>query len=66
MRASFGLGPEYLEKVYEAFFFLQYQGGWSFIEAYNLPVGLRNWFVERLAKQLKKENDAVVAVNKKK
>lgn len=66
MRTSFGLGPEYLEKVYEAFFFLQYQGGWSFIEAYNLPVGLRNWFVERLAKQLKKENDAVEAINKKK
>jgi hypothetical protein len=66
MRTSFGLGPEYLEKVYEAFFFLQYQGGWSFIEAYNLPVGLRNWFVKRLAKQLKKENDAVEAINKKK
>ena len=66
MRTSFGLGPEYLEKVYEAFFFQQYQGGWSFIEAYNLPVGLRNWFVKRLAKQLKKENDAVEAINKKK
>lgn len=65
MRTSFGLGPEYLEKVYEAFFFLQYQGGWSFIEAYNLPVGLRNWFVKRLAKQLKKENDAVTSAKKK-
>jgi hypothetical protein len=36
--------------VYEQFFFLKMHGGWSFIEAYNLPVRLRNWFVERLSK----------------
>lgn len=65
MRTSFGLGPEYMEKVYEAFFFLKYHGGWSFIEAYNLPVGLRNWFVERLSKQLKKESEAVEKATKK-
>jgi len=28
------------------------------MEAYNLPVGLRKWFAERLAEQLKKESDA--------
>lgn len=54
-----------MEKVYEAFFFLKYHGGWSFIEAYNLPVGLRNWFVERLSKQLKSESDAVEKATKK-
>ncbi len=64
MRTSFGLGPDYMEKVYEVFFFLKYHGGWSFIEAYNLPVGLRNWFVERLSKQLKSESDAVKAATK--
>tara|TARA_Y100000310_G_scaffold341606_1_gene441290 strand:- start:5164 stop:5370 length:207 start_codon:yes stop_codon:yes gene_type:complete len=36
---------------------MKYWGGWSFIEAYNLPVGLRKWFVERLAKQLEKEKE---------
>jgi hypothetical protein len=44
--------------MYEAFFFLKYYGGWSFTEAYNLPVGLRNWFLDRLQKQLKDESNA--------
>ena len=44
--------------TYEQFFFLKYWGGWSFSEAYNLPVGLRRWFVERLIKQLDDEKQA--------
>tara|TARA_Y100001963_G_C6670652_1_gene394947 strand:- start:200 stop:382 length:183 start_codon:yes stop_codon:yes gene_type:complete len=44
-----------MQGVYEQFFLLKYHGGWSFIEAYNLPIGLRNWFVERLAKQFEDE-----------
>ncbi len=36
---------------------MKYFGGWSFTEAYSLPVGLRTWFFERLAKQLKKEQE---------
>jgi hypothetical protein len=59
MRSFFGLTPEYTETVYEQFFFLKYSGGWSFSEAYNLPVGLRTWFVERLIKQLKAEQEAI-------
>jgi|TARA_B100000035_G_scaffold78225_2_gene65347 hypothetical protein len=55
-----------MEKVYEAFFFLKYHGGWSFMEAYNLPVGLRTWFVERLGKQIKKENEAIEKSSKRK
>ena len=51
----FGLGNDYMEQVYEQFFLLKYHGGWSFIEAYNLPVGLRNWFIKRLSKQFKDE-----------
>ena len=46
-----------MESVYQQFFDLKYYGGWSFIEAYSLPVGLRRWFVTRLADQLKKESD---------
>ena len=38
---------------------MQYSGGWSFTEAYNLPVGLRTWFDERLVKQIEKENEAM-------
>ena len=48
-----------MENIYEQFFFLKYSGGWSFSEAYNLPIGLRNWFVKRLVKQLEQEADAV-------
>jgi len=48
-----------MENVYEQFFFLKYSGGWSFSEAYNLPVGLRKWFVERLIKQIEMENKAI-------
>jgi len=48
-----------MESVYEQFFFMKYSGGWSFSEAYNLPVGLRKWFVERLIKQLQAEKEAI-------
>ena len=52
----FGLTSKYMEAVYEQFFLLKHFGGWSFIEAYNLPVGLRDWFVERLKKQFEEES----------
>ena len=55
MRTFFGLSNEYIENVYEQFFFLKYHGGWGFTEAYNLPVRLRKWFVERLVKQFEEE-----------
>ena len=58
-RTFFGLTDEYMENVYEAFFFLKYAGGWSFSEAYNLPIGLRKWFTQRLIKQLETENKAM-------
>ena len=65
MRTFFGLGKEYMKNVYEQFFFLKYHGGWSFTEAYSLPVGLRKWFVERLVKQLEQEKEQVDKANKK-
>ena len=52
-------------QVYESFFFLKYKGGWSFTEAYSLPVGLRKWFVNRLVKQLEVENKAYEQASKK-
>jgi len=44
-----------MESVYEQFFLLKHHGGWSFIEVYNLPVGLRTWFLKRLQKQFEDE-----------
>ena len=47
-----------MESVYEQFFSLKYHGGWSFIEAYNLPVGLRLWFLNKLKEQFEREAEA--------
>ena len=55
----FGLSSDYMKQVYEQFFLLKFHGGWSFIEAYNLPVGLRRWFVDRLAKHFKEEKELI-------
>jgi hypothetical protein len=54
----FGLTDEYAASIYEEFFLLKYYGGWSFTEAYNLPIVIRRWFLERLAEQKKKEQEA--------
>jgi len=53
-----------MQNIYEQFFFLKYSGGWSFSEAYNLPVGLRTWFVERLVRQLEEESEAIEKASK--
>ena len=46
-----------MEAVYEQFFMLKQHGGWSFIEAYNLPVGLRLWWLKRLQKHFEEEKE---------
>jgi hypothetical protein len=50
--------------VSDQIFLLKYHGGWSFIEAYNLPIGLRRWFLARLEKQFKMEKEAQQKANK--
>jgi hypothetical protein len=65
-RTFFGLSDDYQQQIYEQFFLLKYHGGWSFIEAYNLPVGLRMWFFERLVKQIKDEAEAMEKASKRK
>jgi hypothetical protein len=49
--------------MYEELFALKHHGGWSFLEAYNLPIQLRRWFVERLVKEFKAQNQAVEDAN---
>ena len=61
----FGLTDKYMEAIYEHFFVLKHHGGWSFIEMYNLPIGLRNWFVERLKKQFEDEKKAYEKASRK-
>ena len=59
MPGFYGLDDDYILDVYEQFFFLKYHGGWSFSEAYNLPIKIRHWFVHRLVKQLNDEKEAM-------
>lgn len=63
--AFFGLTNNYMENVYEQFFMLKYHGGWSFIEAYSLPIGLRLWFIKRLQKQFEDEKKQYDAAERK-
>ena len=51
----FGLNDKYNESVYEELFYLKHYGGWSFIEAYNLPINLRRWWLKRIQKQFNTE-----------
>lgn len=65
MRAFFGLTSDYIKDVYEQMFFMNYVGNWSITELYNLPVGLRKWFVERTIKQKEKEQEEIEKTRKK-
>ena len=61
----FGLNLEYMENVYEQFFTLKYHGGWSFTEAYNLPIKVRVWFIKRLMKQFEQEKEEYEKIKNK-
>lgn len=60
----FGLSDDYIENIYEQFFYLKYHGGWSFLEAYNLPVKIREWFVNKLTEQMKMEQEEMEKVTR--
>jgi len=44
---------------------MKYISQWSLAELYNLPIGLRNWFVERTIKQKENENEAIEKASQK-
>ena len=61
----FGLGDEYIKYVYEQIFHLKQYGGWSFAEAYSLPIQLREWWLERLGKEFDKEREEIEKASKR-
>ena len=65
LRSFFGLSERYTEVIYEEIFQLKYHGNWSFIEAYNLPIILRRWFIKRLQKQFTTEHEEIEKAKKK-
>jgi len=58
VRTFFGLTNEYIQNVYEQFFYMKYYSNWSLVELYNLPVGLRKWYFDKLLEQKEKEVEA--------
>jgi hypothetical protein len=63
--ASFGLNSEYVKEItYEQIVFLQHHGKFTFTEAYNLPIGLRNWFVDKNVDIIEKRNEQQTKENK--
>tara|TARA_B100001094_G_C18137381_1_gene775899 strand:- start:770 stop:943 length:174 start_codon:yes stop_codon:yes gene_type:complete len=54
-----------LGTVYEEIFQLKHFGGWSFIEAYSLPISIRRWFLRRLSEQYEKEKEEMDKATKK-
>ena len=61
----FGLNDEYSANVYEQLFYLKHYGGWSIIEAYNLPIQLREWWLKRIQKQFETEAEQQKKANKR-
>jgi hypothetical protein len=53
-----------MKQVYEIFHLMKYHGGWSFIESYNLPIGLRKWYFDLLVKQKESEAEAAKEASK--
>jgi len=54
----FGLRPEDKESlVLEPTFILMYYGGFTYKEAYNIPVQYKKWFIDRIVKEMTKGND---------
>lgn len=58
MLAFFGLRPEdKADIILEPIFLLMYYGGFTYKEAYNLPVSHKNWFIQRISKELSRTSD---------
>jgi hypothetical protein len=54
----FGLTPSDKEIYLEEAFLLMYYGGFTYTEAYKLPITYRKWFIDRINKEFKKATEA--------
>ena len=57
----FGLQPKHKKDIHEEIFQLIYygKGGFTFDEAYNLPIHIRRFYLQRLTKQYADEQKEV-------
>lgn len=51
--------PEVINQIYDQLFIMSYHMGWSFFEAYSLPIKLRNWFFDKWIERKKLESEIV-------
>ena len=49
----FGLTPSDKESFLDQIFALMYYMGFSYVDAYNIPIWQRHWFIKRINKELK-------------
>jgi len=59
-QAFFGLGPNDFDIFLDPIFLLMYYGGFTFTEAWNIPITWRMWFIQRINAEFDKsrgEND---------
>lgn len=61
LHSFFGLQPNDKKQIYEEIFQLIYygKGGFTFDEAYNLPIHMRRFYLQRLTKQYADEQKEV-------
>ena len=50
--AFFGLTPEYNESLLDEIFYLIYYMGFTYHDAYSLPIFKRRWFIKRFIKEV--------------
>ena len=64
---SFGLQPENKAQIHEAIFSICYYGEGGFIhsDVYNMPIYLRNFYLNKLVEVKKKEKEEVDKATKK-
>lgn len=57
-QAFFGLTPNDKEFILEQIFNLMYYIGFSYRDAYRLPIFQRKWFIERVVQEIKNTNSS--------
>ena len=57
-QAFFGLSPNDKDFILEQIFNLMYYIGFSYRDAYRLPVYQRKWFIERVIQEIKSTNSS--------
>lgn len=55
-RRFFGLTNSTKEIYLEQVFVLMYYVGFTYVEAYNVPIWTRHWFIRRLNDEIKRSN----------